>query len=149
LINGGNIGSSPPKTIPDTDNDGFSDDDERNAGTDPNDPKSHPTAFNADMDLDLQTDDRVWLEDPNHDGIADYVAIDINSNVQVDARIQIIQKSQYKTGDFDGDGKENDCSYTITYAFANGRQVQPRITATIFDYGCNISIDKIKVEKVS
>ena len=131
----------------DIDGDGFSDEDERAAGTDLNDPDSHPTAFMADLDLDGVEDDRLWLEDPTGDGVADTVAIDINANVQVDLRIEIIEARDYQTGDFNEDGTADDCRYTIVYALANQRALQPRIVLSVFDLGCNGVIDRVSVER--
>jgi len=131
----------------DTDGDGFSDEDERAAGTDLHDPDSHPTAFTADLDLDGIEDDRLWLEDPTGDGVADTVAIDINSNVQVDLRIEIIEERDYQMGDFDEDGIDDDCRYIIVYAMANQRAQQPRIVLSIVDLSCDGVIDRVAVER--
>ena len=133
----------------DTDGDGFSDEDERAAGTDLHDPDSHPTAFIADLDLDGVEDDRLWLEDPTGDGVADSVALDINSNVQVDIRIEIIEQRDYQMGDFNDDGNDDDCRYTIVYAMANQRALQPRIVLGIYDLGCDLVIDWVQVERQS
>jgi len=88
----------------DTDEDGVADDDEIVAGTDPFDPNSSPVAFgDVDLDLDLLENDRLWLEDSDGDGVADSVAIDINSNVLIDARVAIVKPRDVELGDFDGD----------------------------------------------
>jgi hypothetical protein len=141
----GSVSALPVEPV-DTDDDGFADEDERAAGTDPNDPDSHPTAFVADLDRDGIEDDRLWLEDPDGDGVADAVALDINSNVQVDARIEIIPLRDFAQGDFDEDGAEDDCRYIVVYAFSNGRALQPRIVLTIYDFNCDLVIDKISLE---
>ncbi len=134
---------------PDTDNDGFADQDELAAGTDPNDPASHPTAFPAaDLDRDGEEDDRLWLEDPDKDGLADTVALDVNSNVQVDARIQVIHARDFAKADFDSDGAADDCRYKIVYAFSNQRVLQPRVLLTIFDFDCDLVIDRVEFESV-
>lgn len=52
-----------------------SDAEERQRGTNP-------------LDFDGLEDDQLWLEDPDGDGVADAVALDVNSNGQVDARIE-------------------------------------------------------------
>ncbi len=135
---------------PDTDNDGFANEDELAAGTDPNDPASHPTAFPAaDLDRDGEEDDRLWLEDPDKDGLADTVALDVNSNVQVDARIQVIHARDFAKADFDSDGAADDCRYKIVYAFSNQRVLQPRVLLTIFDFDCDLVIDRVEFESVT
>lgn len=133
---------------PDSDGDGFADDDELAAGTDPKNPDSHPHAFPADLDRDGEEDDRLWLEDPTGDGIADTVALDVNSNVQVDARIQLIPARDFVRDDFDGDGSVDDCRYKIVYAFSNQRVLQPRVLLTIFDFDCDLKIDRVEFESV-
>jgi hypothetical protein len=139
--------TAPREEPVDTDGDGFADEDEQAAGTDPNDPDSHPTAFAADLDQDGVEDDRLWLEDPDEDGIADAVALDLNADGQVDARIEIIPPRDFAQGDFDEDGVADDCRYVIVYALSNYRALQPRIVLTIYDYNCDLVIDKIKVER--
>ncbi len=132
------------KTPVDTDGDGFADEDEIAAGTHPHDPQSFPRAFYADLDLDGITDDRLWLTDANQNGTADTVTIDIDCNVLVDLRVQILSRDVQR-GDFDGDGRANDCRYVVSYAFANRRVIQPRITLVIYDYNCDLVIDKVEV----
>jgi hypothetical protein len=140
----GSVTATPTPQV-DSDGDGFSDVDELAAGTDPHDAKSHPVAFKADLDLDGQVNDQLWLDDPNHDHIADSVAIDIKSDGLVDARISIIPERDLTKGDFDGDGKPDDCRYIIVYSIANQQPLHPRIVATIYDYQCDGTIDKVDV----
>ncbi len=134
------------QTPVDTDGDGFADDDEIAAGTHPNDPTSFPCAFGSDLDLDGVCDDRLWLTDTNHDGTADTVTIDIDTNVLVDLRVEILSRDLQR-GDFDGDGQADDGRYTISYAFANRRVIQPRLTVVILDYGCDLRVDQVEVTK--
>ena len=132
----------------DSDKDGFADEDEEIAGTHPNDPEDHPTPYCAvDLDFDGLIDDRIWLEPSVCCGVANSVAIDIDCNVLIDARVQIVKLRHAKTGDFDNDGVEDDCRYVIEYAFSNYRVLQPRIVATIDDYDCDLVIDWVVVEK--
>jgi len=149
--------------ITDSDNDGFADDDEIAAGTDPFDPDSHPTAFFSDLDLDLHSalpetalvdtqgenvdadDDRMWLEDPNHDGIAESVVIDIGADVLVDVRVLIVSPRDIELGDFDGDGAVDDRRYVVVYALANYRFVQPRVVLVIDDYNSDGVIDRVEL----
>jgi len=134
------------KTPVDTDGDGFANDDEVAAGTHPLDPNSKPHAFTADLDLDQVSDDRLWLTDVNDDGTADTVTVDIDSNVLIDIRVQILARDVQR-GDFDGDGQADDIRYVVVYAFANRRVIQPRITLTIFDHNADFVIDRVEVTR--
>ena len=131
----------------DSDKDGFGDEDEEIAGTHPLDPEDYPAAYKLDLDFDTEIDDRLWLEPTACCGIANSVAIDIDCNVLLDARVQIVKQRHAHLGDFDEDGFEDDCRYVIEYAFANYRVLQPRIVATIDDYDCDLVIDWVVVEK--
>jgi len=131
----------------DSDGDGFEDEDEEIAGTHPLNPDDHPIAYVLDLDFDTEIDDRLWLEPTACCGIANSVAIDIDCNVLIDARVQIVKLRHAHLGDFDEDGFEDDCRYVIEYAFANYRVLQPRIVATIDDYDCDMVIDWVVVEK--
>ncbi|MCR4404342.1 MAG: hypothetical protein NUW06_03490 [Candidatus Acetothermia bacterium] len=131
----------------DRDGDGFADEDEVVAGTDLLDADDHPIAFTADLDLDGEEDDRLWLEDSDRDGIADSVAIDIDSNVLLDARVEIIKPRDIREGDFDSDGAADDRRYIVIYAFSNYRVLQPRIVATIDDFNGDLVIDNIEVRR--
>lgn len=135
------------RTPVDTDGDGFADEDERAAGTDPRDLDSFPQAFTADLDLDGVDDDRLWLSDATGDGMANTVTIDIDSNILIDIRVQILAPRDMQHGDFDGDGGADDCRSTVTYAFANRRVLQPRITLVIYDYNCDLVIDRVEAAK--
>jgi len=139
-------GTAPREEPVDTDGDGFADEDERAAGTDLNNPDDHPAAFIADLDFDGLEDDRLWLEDPDGDGIADAVALDINSNAQVDARIEVIPLRDLAQGDFDEDGAADDCRYIVVYALSNYRALQPRVVLTIYDFNCDLVIDQISLD---
>ncbi|MCK5827416.1 hypothetical protein KAH43_02730, partial [Candidatus Bipolaricaulota bacterium] len=92
----------------DGDGDGFSDADELAAGMDPDDPDDHPILFIEDFDRDLEFDDSLWLEDYDGDGIVDSVAIDLDSDYLVDARVGLIKVRDLRIGDYDGDGFEDD-----------------------------------------
>lgn len=91
------------------------------------------------------SDDRLWLTDIDGDGIADTVTIDIDSNVLVDIRVQIISSRDIEKADLDSDGQANDRRYAIVYAFANRRAIQSRITVVIYDYGCDLVVDRVEV----
>lgn len=136
------------KTPVDTDGDGFADEDEVASGTDPHDPESHPHAFVSDLDLDGAEDDRIWLTDATGDGgVANTVTIDIDSNVLVDLRVQIVTPRDIQHGDFDGDGAADDRRYVVTYAFANRRVLQPRITLVIYDFNGDLGIDRVEATR--
>lgn len=135
------------KTPVDTDGDGFADEDKIAAGTDPHDPESHPHAAVSDLDLDGMADDRIWLTDTTGDGAANTVTIDIDSNVLVDLRVQIVAPRDVQRGDFDDDGEADDRRYVVTYAFANRRVLQPRIALVIYDYNGDLVIDRVEVAR--
>ena len=129
----------------DTDGDGFADDAELAAGTDPNDATSHPTAYGIDLDQKEATVDRIWLEDRDGDGIADSVALDIESNALVDARLELLVTRDVEQGDFDDDGVEDDVRYTVKYVAANQRFYQTWTVLTITDLDGDLVIDTAEI----
>jgi hypothetical protein len=138
---------APPGNIPvDTDEDGFADQDEVLAGTDPLDPDSYPCAYSADLDLDGVEDDRLWLVNTNTDCFAEVVAIDLDSNGLVDFRVRILPQG-FSQADFDGDGLRDDARYQITYALAMRRALQPRILLAVYDHDCDLKVDELEVEQ--
>ncbi|MEN6369305.1 MAG: Ig-like domain repeat protein [Thermotogota bacterium] len=131
----------------DSDGDGFSDDDEIAAGTHPNSPDDHPTAYCAvDVDFDDAIDDRIWLEPGACCGEAGSVVFDLDANVLIDLRVTITSKSIAR-GDFDKDGYEDDIRYTVEYILSNYRTVQLHGVATIDDFNCDLVIDWVVVQK--
>ena len=131
----------------DWDGDGFSDDDEIAAGTHPNDPEDHPTAYGTvDVDFDECIDDRIWLEPGACCGEAGWVVVDLDNNVLIDLRVAITSKSVAR-GDFDKDGHEDDVRYTVEYVLSDYRAVQLRAIATIDDYNSDLVIDRVVVER--
>ncbi|UCF10023.1 MAG: hypothetical protein JSW65_08180, partial [Candidatus Bipolaricaulota bacterium] len=129
----------------DSDGDGFADVDELAAGTDPDDPLDHPVAYLADLDLDEEINDRIWLEDQTGDAVAEAIAIDLGENLLVDGRVDVIESRDLTVGDYDGDGAEDDLRYVIAYAFSNARRLHPRVVATVDDYDGDLVIDDVVV----
>ena len=127
----------------DEDGDGFSDADELAAGTDPNSADDYPSTFIEDFDRDLDLNDWLWLEDYNSDGIVDSVAIDLEGDGLVDARVGLIKVRDLRIGDFDDDGFEDDVQLVVVYAFANGRYIQPRVVLTIIDLDTDFIVDEV------
>ncbi len=139
---------APPGSLPeDTDGDGFSDEDEGIAGTDPLDPDSHPATYTADLDMDEVDDDRLWLVSSDPGCTAEVVVIDLDSDGLVDARIRVIKPRDSSRGDFDGDGIEDDARYVVSFALAGRRVLHPRVVVTVYDYGCNLSVDRVEVKR--
>ncbi|MFP3953715.1 MAG: hypothetical protein ACLFVS_06290, partial [Candidatus Acetothermia bacterium] len=128
----------------DSDDDGFSDESELLSGTDPRDDTSYPDAFTADLDGDEDEDDKIWLLGIESDRVAGTVVIDIDSNVLVDAQIEIVKSRDIEVGDFDDDGREDDHKYTIEYAFANQRVLQPRMELEIYDINSDLIINRVE-----
>lgn len=124
--------------------DGYADSDEVAAGTDPDDVDDFPIPFVEDYDRDIELDDSLWLEDYNGDGIVDSVAIDLDTDQLVDARVGIIQLRDLTVGDFDGDGSEDDVEMVIVYAFSNGRIIQPRAMPAIVDLDTDFIVDEVR-----
>jgi len=135
------IGVNEDDMTTDTDGDGFSDADEIAAGTDPENGEDYPAAFLADFDRDAALDDAAWLEDYDGDGIVDSVAIDLDLDGLVDARILLVPQRDVVMVDEDDDGDVDDARITVVYAFANGRYVQPRVTVRLLDVDSDLVID--------
>ena len=137
------IGKTLDDEWTDEDGDGFSDADELAAGTDPNNADDYPVSFIEDLDLDTELDDVLWLEDYNGDGIVDSVAIDLESDGLVDARVGIVKVRDLRIGDFDEDGFEDDVKLVVVYAFTNGRYIQPRVVLTVIDLDTDFVVDEV------
>ncbi len=137
------IGKTLDDELTDEDGDGFCDADELAAGTDPHDADDHPLVFVDDFDRDLDLDDVLWLEDVNGDGMADSVAIDLDDDATVDARIRLVLLRDMRLGDFDEDGDADDVRIIIEYAFSNGRYLHPRTILTITDLDSDFVIDAV------
>jgi hypothetical protein len=127
----------------DTDLDTFGDQDEAMAVTDPFDPEDHPVTLTTDLDLDEGTTDRLWLEDPNQDGVAESVVIDVESDALVDARIAVLTARDVERGDFDGDGAADDARYTVRYVVANTRYRQSVLRVTVVDLDADVTPDAV------
>ncbi len=127
----------------DSDADTFGDQDEAMALTNPFDPDDHPIALVGDLDLDEGTTDRLWLEDPNEDGVAESVVIDIESDTLVDARIAVLAARDVERGDFDGDGAADDARYTVRYVVANTRYRQSVLRVTVDDINSDVAPDAV------
>jgi hypothetical protein len=125
----------------DTDGDSYGDMDEAAAGTDPLDPNDHPIALVVDLDQDEATTDRLWLEDPNKDGVAESIVLDIESDTLVDARIAVIAAREVERGDFDGDGAADDVRYTVRYVVMNTRYGQTILRVTVMDLNGDVTPD--------
>jgi len=138
------IGVHEDDMTEDADGDGFSDADEIAAGTDPEDAGDYPAAFIGDFDRDMGVDDAAWLEDYDGDGNVDSVAIDLALDGLVDARILLVPQRDVMMVDADEDGAADDARITVTYAFSNGRYVQPRVTVTLIDWDYDFVIDRIE-----
>ncbi len=75
------------------------------------------------------------------------VVVDIDSDVLVDARIQVVKARDFARGDFDGDGAEDDARYVVSFALAGRRVLHPRVVVTVYDYGCDLSVDRVEVKR--
>ncbi|RLE30653.1 hypothetical protein DRJ54_02240 [Candidatus Acetothermia bacterium] len=111
--------------LADTDGDGLSDGEEValfGAGmvdaTTPHGTETNPA-------LDTDSDD---------DGLSDYEEVNVTHTDPLNY-------------DTDGDGVEADSRYTVSYALAMRRALQPRIVLTIYDYGCDLVVDEVEVRK--
>jgi len=129
----------------DSDGDGFADGDEWSAGTNPNDPEDYPAAYEVDLNQNEETIDRLWFEDPDGDGMADVLALDVGGDGLVDARVRIAIPRDVEQGHFDGDGKGDDTRYTLRYAFANQRFRHSEIVLVITDLDSDLVIDAVSI----